>query len=172
MNCLWTPSDWHTPTPCHQLIHAAPLMLSPEAHQCWSEISPLAASKIFTQRKMQRIAAGSMHSKGSMKFTKTENRVKNLFFFCPLCSLVCNVAFLLTVDVESAVYRIPYLSPCCCAHFSLPLFLHTVSCGWSIETVRVHWQAFYLQFDSTHHTIIHSHTHTHTSAKGGKHALY
>ena len=43
--------------------NAAPLIISPEADQKWSEISPLAASETLTQRRMHRIGTGSPQSK-------------------------------------------------------------------------------------------------------------
>ena len=48
-----------------QFTNIAPLILPPEADQCWSEISPLTASKTFTQRRW-RIDAGSLHANGSV----------------------------------------------------------------------------------------------------------
>ena len=45
----------------------AALILPPEADQCWSEISPLSASEIFTQRRVRRIGTGFPHANGSVK---------------------------------------------------------------------------------------------------------
>ena len=46
--------------------NAAPLILPLDAHQSHSEISTLAASETFTQRRIWRISAGSLHSKDSV----------------------------------------------------------------------------------------------------------
>ena len=46
--------------------NAEPLILAPEVDQHQSEISPLAASETFTQRRVRRIDAGSWHSMGSV----------------------------------------------------------------------------------------------------------
>ena len=43
-----------------------PLILPPEEYQHWSEISPLAASETFTQRRRRRIGTGSPHPNSSV----------------------------------------------------------------------------------------------------------
>ena len=45
-----------------RFTNAEPLILLPDAYQCRSEISPLAASENFTQRRRRRIGAGSPYS--------------------------------------------------------------------------------------------------------------
>ena len=49
-----------------RFANTAPLILPPDADQHWSEISPLAASEIFTQGRKQRIVTGSPHPNGSV----------------------------------------------------------------------------------------------------------
>ena len=49
-----------------QLANSAPLILLPEANRHQRIIPPLATSETFTQRRMRRIGAGSLHSKGSV----------------------------------------------------------------------------------------------------------
>ena len=44
----------------------APLILPPEVDLHQREISPLASSETFTQRRRRRIGAGSLHPNGSV----------------------------------------------------------------------------------------------------------
>ena len=78
------------------------LILTPEADQCRSKISLLAASDTFTQRRVRRIGAGSPHANSSVnRATLTTNRLQSQrhdpaslclhvdSVLCPLSSAVC-----------------------------------------------------------------------------------
>ena len=54
------------PPPLGRLTNNAALILHPEMDQHWSEISLLSASETFTQRRLRRIGAGSLHAKSSV----------------------------------------------------------------------------------------------------------
>ena len=54
--------------PAYSFTNNAVLILPPEADQRRSKISPLSSSETFTQRRVQRIGAGSPYANGSVSW--------------------------------------------------------------------------------------------------------
>ena len=106
---LWTPSDRPASAPHRRLIHSHRYG-SPLPHlwfYLWrriraaAKILPLAASETFTQRRMQRIGAGSPHSKGSVNGATEWHQSRQ---FIRLCSFLWSHRRLQTALSDMQLY--------------------------------------------------------------------